>query len=317
MSSQAEEHSVGQQDAIECGANQPQVEAETADSAASQPQEQPQPAAVAVDTSTAYAAVSKQRPRNEFRQNMFVLQSLVSRDFKLKYRRSVLGILWSVLNPLLMMVVMAAVFSYMFRFSIENFPLYLILGTILFAFMSNGTSTAMASIIQNQALIKKIRIEKMLFPLEKAAFELLNFAISLVAAAAVMVYYQVAPSIHVLWGLPFLIVCVTVFTAGLGLLVSALSVFFRDVMHLWSVVLTAWNYATPIFYPYEMLAGWMQTVMQFNPMYHYVTVFRDIMMWDTNPGGMECMICLGMAIITFIVGFVVFRKAENKFILYI
>ena len=313
MSSQTEEHSVASEnDVVNAEKAQGVNDAEGIESAADTAGSGQQ-----IDTDVAYMAVSKQRPRNELHQNMFVLRSLVGRDFKLKYRRSVLGVLWSVLNPLLMMVVMAAVFSYMFRFSIENFPLYLILGTIMFAFMSNGTSSAMSSIIQNQALIKKIRIEKMLFPLEKATFELLNFAISLIAAAVVMIYYQIAPSIHALWGLPFLIICVTVFTAGLGLLVSALSVFFRDVMHLWSVILTAWNYATPIFYPYEMLDGWMQTVMQFNPMFHYVTFFRDIMMWDTNPGGMECLICLGMALVTLLVGYVVFRKAENRFILYI
>lgn len=271
----------------------------------------------AIDTAAAYELVRKQRPRNEFRQNMFVLRSLVTRDFKLKYRRSVLGILWSLLNPLLMMVVMAAVFSYMFRFNIENFPLYLILGTIMFELFRKGTSDALESIIQNQALIKKIRIEKLIFPVEKAAFEVLNFAISLVAAVIVMVYFQVVPSIHALWGLPFIIICVTAFTAGLGMLVAALSVFFRDIIHLWSVLLTAWNYATPIFYPYEMLSEWMQTVMQFNPMYHYVTFFRDIMMWNTNPGGMECLVCFGMAAITFLVGLLAFRKTENKFILYI
>ena len=273
--------------------------------------------AQAFDTDAAYEVVRKQRPRNEFKQNMFVLRSLVTRDFKLKYRRSVLGILWSLLNPLLMMVVMAAVFSYMFRFNIENFPLYLILGSIVFDFTRRGTSDALESIILNQALIKKIRIEKMLFPLEKSAFELLNFVISLVAAAIVMVYFQVLPSVHAIWGLPFLLVCLTAFTAGLGLLISALSVFFRDIIHLWSVLLTAWNYATPIFYPYEMLAGWMQTVMQFNPLYHYITFFRDIMMWNINPGGMECLICFGMAAVTFLVGFIVFRKTEAKFILYI
>lgn len=271
----------------------------------------------AIDSSAAYEQVRKRRPRNEFRQNLFVLRSLVTRDFKLKYRRSFLGVLWSLLNPLLMMVVMAAVFSYMFRFNIENFPLYLILGSIVFDFTRRGTSDAIESIILAQALIKKIRIEKMLFPLEKSAFELLNFIISLVAAAIVMIYFQVAPSIHALWGVPFLIICVTMFTAGLSLLISALAVFFRDVIHLWSVLLTAWNYATPIFYPYEMLAGWMQTVMQFNPLYHYVTFFRNIMMWNTNPGGMECLICFGMAAITFLVGFIVFRKTENRFILYI
>ena len=270
-----------------------------------------------VNTDLMYEAVIARRPRNELHQNSFVLRSLVTRDFKLKYRRSFLGILWSVLNPLLMMVVMAAVFSYMFRFNIENFPLYLILGTIMFEFMRTGTSSAMLSIIENQALIKKVRIEKMVFPVEKAAFELVNFAISLVAAAVVMIFFQVAPSIHALWGLPFLIVCVTAFTAGLGLLLSALAVFFRDVIHLWSVILTAWNYATPIFYPYDMLADWMQAVMQFNPMYHYVTFFRQIMMWNMNPGLMESLICLGMAAGTLLIGFIVFRLTEHKFILYI
>ena len=270
-----------------------------------------------VDTAAAYEAISKLSRGSELKHNRFVLRSLVSKDFKLKYRRSVLGILWSLLNPLLMMIVMAAVFSYMFRFQIEHFPVYLILGTIMFDFVSRSTTGAMSSIIDSQSLIKKIRIEKIIFPLEKVLFELVNLGLAFIAALAVMLFFQVFPSAHALWGLPFLIVTVTLFSTGLSLLIAALSVFFRDVMHLWGVLITAWNYLTPLFYPFEMLPDWMQTVMQFNPMYHYVTFFRDIMMWNTNPGGMECLICLGMALITFAVGFVVFRKSENKFILYI
>ena len=262
-------------------------------------------------------AIAKPSRKSEFQHNMFVLESLVSKDFKLKYRRSILGVLWSVLNPLLMMCVMAAVFSYMFRFQIENFPVYLILGSTMFELMSRVTSSAMSSIIDAQSLIKKVRINKMVFPLEKVLFELVNFVISLVAAAAVMAFFQIVPSIHALWGLPFIVAMVAIFTAGLGMLISALSVFFRDVMHLWGVVTTAWMYLTPLFYPVDMLAGWMQTVMQFNPMYHYITFFRSIMMWNTNPGGIECLICFGMAAITFLVGFLVFRKTQSKFILYI
>lgn len=270
-----------------------------------------------VDSDAAYEAMHKQRRSGGLRHNLFVIESLVTKDFKLKYRRSFLGVIWSVLNPLLMMVVMAAVFSYMFRFNIENFPLYLILGSILFDFMRSATSDAMTSVIDAQSLIKKVRIEKMIFPLEKTAFALVTFAVSLVAAVIVMAYFRVIPSIHALWGVPLLIIFVTMFSAGLGLLLSALSVFFRDVMHLWSVVLTAWTYATPLFYPYEMLEPWMQQVMLFNPMYHYVTFFRDIMMWNVNPGTTECLICFGMAAVTFLVGFIVFRKTESKFILYI
>ena len=271
----------------------------------------------AIDTDAAYKAVGKPQRGSELRHNLFVLESLVTRDFKLKYRRSVLGVLWSILNPLLMMIVLAAVFSYMFRFQIENFPLYLILGTIMFDFMNRGTTGALESVIHAQSLIKKIRINKMIFPLQKVIFELVNFAISLVAVVIVMAYFQVIPSIHALWGLPLLIVIVTLFTAGLGLLLSALAVFFRDVMHLWGVLITAWTYATPLFYPFEMLPDWMQTAEMFNPMYHYVTFFRDVMMWNTNPGGLECLVCLGMAAITFAVGFIVFRATENKFILHI
>ena len=132
--------------------------------------------------------------KNEFEKDAFILRQLVTKDFKIKYRRSVLGVAWSVLNPLLMMVVMTAVFSYMFKFNIEHFPLYLILGNILFGLMSTATTTAMVSIVDSSSLIKKIRIEKAIFPLEKVLFAFVNFAFSLIAAVCVMIYLQVFPS---------------------------------------------------------------------------------------------------------------------------
>lgn len=254
--------------------------------------------------------------RSSWRKNLSVLSSLVSKDFKRKYRRSVLGVVWSVLNPLLMMVVLTAVFSYIFRFQIEHFPLYLILGNILFGLMSGATSTGMVSIVESASLIKKIRIEKMIFPIEKVIFALVNFVFSLVAAVCVMIYLQVFPSWQIIM-LPALLVFVTVFSAGLSLLLSALGVFFRDVFHLWEVFIMAWTYATPLFYPMEMLDSWMQNLMLFNPMYHYVTYFRDITMWGIMPGFKEQLICLGFAVVTFLVGFIVFRKTEKKFILYV
>ncbi|MBQ9000927.1 MAG: ABC transporter permease, partial [Eggerthellaceae bacterium] len=197
-----------------------------------------------------------------FKKNWFILRTLVSKDFKLRYRRSVLGVAWSVLNPLLMMVVLTAVFSFMFRFSIENFPLYLILGTILFSFMADSTNAAMDSITGAAGLIKKIRIEKLIFPLEAVGFQVVNFAISLIAVVIVMLYFQIMPTPNLLL-LPVLIVFVMVFSLGLGMLLASLSVFFRDVKHLWGVVLTAWTYATPLFWPVDLLEGWMKTVEAF------------------------------------------------------
>ena len=111
--------------------------------------------------------MQRELSRSNMKRNWFTISSLVSRDFKLKYRRSVLGVLWSVLNPLLMMLVMTFVFSSIFRFSVENYPLYVVLGNVLFALMSDSTTSAMNSILDSSSLIKKIRIEKLIFPIEK------------------------------------------------------------------------------------------------------------------------------------------------------
>lgn len=250
------------------------------------------------------------------RRNWFTITSLVSRDFKLKYRRSALGVLWSVLNPLLMMIVLSVVFSTFFKFSIENYPLYVILGNVMFALMADSTSGAMNSIIESSSLIKKIRIEKLIFPLEKVLFQLVNFCISLIAVAAVMIFFQVMPHVSLL-ALPLLLLYVVLFSAGVGMALSALSVFFRDVCHLWGVVITAWTYATPLFYPVEILPDWAAPIMQYNPMYHYVSYFRDLILNGTVPGLQENFLCLGMAVAAFAIGLLIFKKTEKKFILYV
>lgn len=250
------------------------------------------------------------------KRNWFTISSLVSKDFKLKYRRSALGVVWSVLNPLLMMVVLSAVFSTFFRFDIPNYPLYIILGNTLFALMSESTTGAMWSILDSSSLIKKVRIEKLIFPIEKVLFQLVNFCISLIAVAIVMIYFRIVPTASILM-VPVLLVYVVLFSAGLGMALSALAVFFRDVCHLWGVIITAWTYATPLFYPIVVLPDWMMPVMELNPMYHYVTYFRDLLLNGTVPGVGENLLCLGMAVITFAVGLLIFKKSEKKFILYV
>ena len=255
--------------------------------------------------------------KQSIRRNWFTLRSLVSRDFKLKYRRSILGVLWSVLNPLLMMCVLTGVFSTIFRFgTIENYPLYLILGNTLFSLMSESTSGAMNSIIDSSSLIKKIKIDKMIFPIEKVLFQLVNFAISLIAVAIVMVFFHIVPSWSLLL-LPVLLIYMLLFCSGLGMALSALAVFFRDVRHLWGVLLTAWTYATPLFYPVEILPDWMFALEKFNPMYHYVNYFREIALTGNTPSLESNLICLTIAVTTFLIGMIIFKKSENKFILYV
>ena len=167
--------------------------------------------------------------QTELQRNWFTISSLVSKDFKLKYRRSILGVAWSVLNPLLMMCVLAAVFTNVLKFGdVANFPMYLILGNVLFALMSDSTGSAMTSILESAPLIKKIKISKMIFPIEKVLFQLVNFAISLIAVVIVMVFFKIAPTINLL-ALPLLLIYMLLFCSGLGMLLSALAVFFRDV----------------------------------------------------------------------------------------
>ncbi len=254
--------------------------------------------------------------QSSYKRNWFMISSLVSRDFKRKYRRSVLGVFWSVLNPLLMMVVLTAVFSFVFRFQIENFALYLIIGQTLFNFMVGATSDSMSSIVDNASLLKKIKIDKLIFPVEKTLFGLVNFAVSLIAVVIVMIYFQVAPTWNILF-LPFLLICIFFFSLGIGLILSTLAVFFRDVIHLWGVITTAWMYATPIIYPVDILPEWMMAIMRFNPMYYYVNFFREIALWGATPSWKEFFVCFLCAVALTIIGIAIFRKHENRFILYV
>jgi ABC-2 type transport system permease protein len=248
-----------------------------------------------------------------------ILKQLVAKDFKLKYRRSMLGVAWSVLNPLLMMLVMAAVFGSFMRYSdptLGNYPVYLILGNTAFQLMNDATTQGMGSIIAASPLLKKVKINRYVFPVQKVLSAGVNYAFSLIAIALVMLVEGVPLTPYALL-LPVAILLLMAFCIGLSLLLSAASVFFRDVMHLWSVVIIAWTYATPIFYPYAILPGWMQTLEKFNPMYIYVTYIRDIMLWQQLPTLGMNIAAVAAAAISLALGYLVFKRTEHKFILYI
>ncbi len=252
-------------------------------------------------------------------KDWFILRELVGKDFKLKYRRSALGVAWSVLNPLLMMVVMSAVFSSFMRMndpSLGSYPVYLILGNTAFSLMSDATSSGMTSIIGASSLLKKVKINRYVFPVQKVLFAGVNYCFSLIAVALVMLFFQV-PLTPLALLLPVAVILLLVFCIGVSLLLSAASVFFRDVIHLWSVFLTAWTYATPLFYSASILPDWMMVVEQFNPMYLYITFIREILLWGTMPSLSLILRCVAFSLGSLLVGWLVFRKNEHKFILYI
>lgn len=259
---------------------------------------------------------------NRIAKDRFILQQLVSKDFKLKYRRSFLGVLWSVLNPLLMMIIMSFVFSYMFKSTVENYPLYLIVGNITFTLMSDATNGGLGSIIGAASLLKKVKVDRWVFPVQKVLSAVVNFAFSLIAVVVVMLWYRVVPTWHILWMFVGLFLLM-LFCIGISLFIGALAVFFRDMMHLWGVLLTAWTYLTPIFWDLSLLTTnpsvphYVIWVVKANPMYNYLDIMRCAIVYQTSPSGTVLLIAAISSLVSIVLGLLVFRRTQHKFILYI
>lgn len=245
-----------------------------------------------------------------------LIKELVARDLKVKYRRSVLGYFWSLLNPLLMMCIMSYIFSSIFKSDMPNFPLYLICGQTLWTFFSESTSMAMNSVVSNGSLIKKVYIPKFIFPISRVMSSFVTMAFSLVAILIVMLFTRatIYPTILLFWVPLFFLF---LFCCGVGLILAALATYFRDVTHLWGVATMAWMYATPIFYDPVILPENVQQTLAFNPMYHFLTIFRQLIVYGQLPDAEAWLICIAAAIGTLIVGLLVFRKLQRNFILYI
>lgn len=246
----------------------------------------------------------------------WLLRELISRDLKIKYRRSVLGYLWSILNPLLTMGVLTVVFSTMFRFDIPNYPVYLLLGQLFYGFFSEATSVAMASILGGASLIKKVYLPKYIFPVSKVLSSfvtmLLSFIALIIVMAATNTDYQITSVL-----LPIVLFYLLVFSVGMSLLLSVMVVYFRDTQYLYSVLLTALNFLTPIFYPVSLLPDWLRELMVLNPLYNFIEMFRKIMLYGQWPTMMEHIICMAFAFGGLIIGIWVFKKNQKNFILYI
>lgn len=251
-----------------------------------------------------------------FKKYQPLIKELVGRDLKVKYRRSFLGYLWSLLNPLLMMLLQSLIFSYVFKSDIPNFPLYIICGNTLFTFFNESTTVGMNSIIQNSALIKKVYIPKFIFPLSRVVSSFVTMTFSLAAIVLVMIVTR-SPfywTILLSW-LPLLFLFL--FSCGMAMLLSALTVYFRDMQHLYGVLTMAWMYATPLFYPIEILPEYLRPVIKINPLYHYIDLFRSLVMYGSIPASGTWLINIGSAVVALLAGLLIFRKLQKNFILYI
>ena len=246
----------------------------------------------------------------------FLIRQLVSRDFKTKYKRSVLGVLWSFLNPLLMMSVQYFVFSTIFKTDIPNYPVYLLIGIISFNFFSEACGMALTSILGNAALITKVYMPKYIYPLTKVISSVVNLAISLIPLVLVMVFTGVQFEKSAILSV-FFLVCLIIFSLGLGMLLSAAMVFFRDTQFLWGVFSMLWMYATPIFYPETILPENFRFILEVNPLYHFLKYMRMCILEGISPEPMMYVQSLLMALAMLLVGALVFRKSQDRFVLHL
>ena len=251
-----------------------------------------------------------------FNRFKHLLRLLVKRDFVSRYRKSVLGVLWSLLNPLLTMLVMTLVFSYLFRFQIENFPVYLLSGQIIFGFFSESTTLAMNSVISSEGIIKKIYVPKYIFPMSRVISSLVNLAFSLVAFIIVFIITR-APFHITMLLLPIPIIYTFLFSLGVAMLLSSLAVFFRDLTYLYGIFLTLLMYLTPLFYPVSIIPERMQPFMGFNPLYHFVDYVRNLTLDGIVPDLWSNMVCAGFALAALCCGLYVFMTQQDKYILHL
>jgi ABC-2 type transporter len=238
------------------------------------------------------------------------------RDIKKKYRRSILGYLWSMLNPLLTMLITAMVFSNLFRFQIDNFALYLLTGQLIFTFYSEATSFAMGSILENGSLIKKVYVPKYLFPISRVSSSAVNLLFSLPAMLAIMLYTDHEITITLVACIVPLIL-LYFFCIGIGLFISALAVYFRDIFHLYGVLITVLNYATPIFYPVNIIPEEYKFVVEYNPLYYFLSAFREVAYNNTLPSIELLSICTLFSVGALVVGAYYFNKKQNTFVMYL
>lgn len=260
-----------------------------------------------------------------FKNYWYLMTQLITRDFKRKYKRSILGVAWSLLYPVLMMAVMAIVFSHMFRFSVEgiNYLVYLMTGIIMWSYFSEASNSAMTSVVENFALISKVYIPKYIFPVAKCLFVGINFVLTLIPWIGLIIITQFGlgtypADINIYYlVLPYIFICLFIFTIGVGLFLSCVSVFLRDVFYIYGIILTIWSYFTPVFYSIEILPENLQKVFVYNPLYQFITAARQIVLYGQCPSLKTLALLAIISIGTLLFGGIVFKKNQDKFIYYI
>lgn len=253
---------------------------------------------------------------NNFKNYKYLLLLLTRSHISKKYRGSFLGILWSLLNPLFQMIVLTLIFSTLFKNHIDNFPLYMITARLIYEFFSMGTNGAMKSIVDSSSLIKKVYIPKYLITISKVLADFIIFLISLIDLLIVMLITGADFTINLIY-VPLYLFLLFVFTTGISLILSTITVFFRDIEHLYGIFIMILMYFSAIFYPANIIPQRFQFVLQANPIYQFITGFRQVIYYGQPIELMNLLYCFIAGAISIVIGLVVFERNQHKFILHV
>ena len=250
----------------------------------------------------------------ELTQYKDLLRLLVVTNIKSRYRRSILGVAWTLLSPLLTMIVMTIAFSAIFKFSIPNYPVYVLAGLVFFGFFQESTTQSMTSLVWGSALLKKVYIPATVFPVSAVGTSLVNLSLSLIPLLLIMVVLGQPPSWALLF-VPVAMILVAIFSLGVGLIMSSVAVFFPDVVEMWGVIVRALFYLTPVMYPEEIVPERFNWIFQFNPLYHLILCWREPIYRGCLPPLDSVIISSGSAAVVFLVGWWIFSRQSHQFAL--
>ena len=252
-----------------------------------------------------------------FVQYQFLLQELVKKGIKLKYRNSYLGIIWSLLEPLLTMIVLTIVFGTLLQKSDDKtFPIYILCGRLLYTFYSDASKAALTSIRKNASMIKKVYVPKYIYTLSSILFNFVIFLISLIVLVVVGVVMGVRPTWYILQA-PLVLAALLLLAVGTGYILATWGVFFRDLEHLWSVALMMIMYTCAIFYyPEKLLKSGWAWILKYNPLYCVIDIFR-CSVFGKAMNIHYFAYALIFSVVAMVIGLFCFKKKQDDFILYI
>ena len=240
-----------------------------------------------------------------------LVYQLVRRDIVTRYKRSVLGIAWTMLNPLGTTIVLAIVFSQVFGTQ-EGYAAYVLSGLMAWMFFSQTTNACIVGLVWGGSLLKRIYIPRTIFSVSAIGTGLVNLLLSLVPLLIVMLYYGITPTLSALL-LPIAILFLAMFSLGLGLLLSSIAVQYTDVAEMYQIILTAWMYLSPVIYPVEIIPEQWLWLVRLNPMYYLISFFRAFIYEGRFPPLNEYLICGGIATTMLLIGWFFFTRKADEF----